>query len=155
MTQETVKPFKKSCRLGTTKVGKRNGSVYVKIEWDGKSLSITGVVGPLPSGNALGSCGHFEHPIQIETYAQGWTAWEIQKLWALWDRWHLNDMRAGCEHQRALGWTKYDDHPSEPCPTCGYKYGTAWLTEEVPQDVLEWLAELPRADKPCPWNSMR
>ena len=129
-----------------------------------------------------------------------------------WDRWHLNDMRAGCEHQRSLdttrkvevvtykltsealrfreqtlkeaaraalagegfhptpqaralaaiddwfkdihqapdadsplsgcyevakreqkavGWVTQEEHPdgmlSRPCPTCGYKYGSAWL----------------------------
>ena len=25
---------------------------------------------------------------------------------AVWQRWHLNDMQAGCEHQRAAGWGK-------------------------------------------------
>lgn len=58
-------------------------------------------------------------------------------LIALWDRWHLNDMQAGCDHQRALGWTLYDEHPSEPCPTCGYRFGSAWLYEEPPADLLE------------------
>jgi hypothetical protein len=28
----------------------------------------------------------------------------IPTLLALWERWHLNDMRAGCEHQRAEKW---------------------------------------------------
>ena len=30
-----------------------------------------------------------------------------------------------------------------PCPVCGYKYGSAWQTEEVPKDVIEWLFDLP------------
>lgn len=86
----------------------------------------------------------------------------------IWSRWHLNDMRAGCEHQRAEKWDErpiYADKPtrayvshadgtsswnmltwlpvekggllSAPCPTCGYKYGTKWLKEELPQDVLD------------------
>jgi hypothetical protein len=24
-----------------------------------------------------------------------------------------------------------------PCPTCGYKYETAWLTETIPANVVE------------------
>ena len=49
--------------------------------------------------------------------------------------WHLNDMRAGCEHQEALGWG--NDKLSVPCPTCGYKYGTAWKKRELPANVIE------------------
>lgn len=60
---------------------------------------------------------------------------------AIWQRWHLNDMHAGCEHQRALGWEKdgYDKHPSEPCPTCGYKFGTAWKKEELPSNLARQI----------------
>ena len=31
----------------------------------------------------------------------------------------------------------------KPCPVCGYKYGTSWLREDVPEDILDWLANLP------------
>lgn len=27
----------------------------------------------------------------------------------------------------------------EPCPKCGYKYGTAWLFEEIPQPIIEFV----------------
>ena len=33
-----------------------------------------------------------------------------------------------------------------------YSYGHAWLYEEVPADVLEWLYHLPPAVKPHPWG---
>lgn len=32
-----------------------------------------------------------------------------------------------------------------PCPICGYKYGTAWLKEDVPEDVIAWFDSLPEA----------
>jgi hypothetical protein len=95
-------------------------------------------------------------------------------LYALWERWHLNHMLAGCEHQRAEGWAERpidptkpleaygkhcgeshqatwnmlvwvgrEEHPcgllSQPCPTCGYKYGSAWLKEELPADFEQQL----------------
>jgi hypothetical protein len=33
------------------------GSTFIKICWDGKKLSITGVEGPVKNGNAVGSYG--------------------------------------------------------------------------------------------------
>jgi hypothetical protein len=144
---------------------------------------------------------------------------KVQQMHQVWKRWHLNDLRAGCEHQRAEGWgqeqlvvktytttteayqlrekgigeavaaalegrvavltpeqrymmgpdwfrdvfdleshplpqlfklkkeeTKQSnwvhqhEHPrgvlSKPCPVCGYRYGSAWLKEEIPEAVL-------------------
>ena len=85
----------------------------------------------------------------------------IPKLRDIWERWHLNDMRPGCEHQRdwdvsevltvgekqkAAGWVYPTEHPKgllcKPCEVCGYKYGSAWLREEVPADVLDYLKTL-------------
>jgi len=61
----------------------------------------------------------------------------------VWDRWHLNHMRAGCEHQRAAKWGR--ERLSEPCPVCGYRWGHAWLKEELPPEVVkivnEWVAD--------------
>ena len=55
-----------------------------------------------------------------------------RRIAEIWQRWHLNDMRAGCEHQR--GWTK--ERIGQPCPVDGYKYGSAWLFEELPTDII-------------------
>ena len=74
---------------------------------------------------------HSSHP-----FAVGQTQGSApQALKDLWDCWHLNDMRAECEHQRALGWT-WATHPSEPCPECGYRLGSKWLYEPLPADFL-------------------
>jgi len=42
----------------------------------------------------------------------------------VWERWHLNDMRAGCEHQGP------GSQLGETCPS-GYGYGTAWLVDPL------------------------
>lgn len=51
------------------------------------------------------------------------------------------------------GWISVDEHElgfiGKPCPVCGYKYGTSWIREEVPEDVLTWLLGLPDTDI-CP-----
>jgi hypothetical protein len=59
-----------------------------------------------------------------------------------------------------LVWVRRSEHPEgllgEPCSTCGYKYGTAWLREAVPEDVLRFLRELAPSefklgDPELPW----
>jgi hypothetical protein len=79
-----------------------------------------------------------------------------EKLAEVWERWHLNDMRAGTHRQEEalrpvkdtfdrLNW--YD----EACNYLSsidllfdgdYKYGSAWLTEELPADVIEYIESL-------------
>lgn len=63
---------------------------------------------------------------------------DLARMAKVWKRWHLNDLHAGCEHQRELGWEKdgYDKHPSEPCPVCGYGFGTEWKFEALPEDII-------------------
>jgi hypothetical protein len=138
---------------GTKLAKPRADKVFLTIEWTGKRLSITGVVGPKANGDCYGSCGQCRDALkEITRFDDGWWMKEgVARLAETWDRWHLNDMRAGCEHQREMGWT-YDEHPSEPCPTCGYKFGTAWRREDVPEDVLQWLHDLPETTYSYPWR---
>lgn len=74
-------------------------------------------------------------------------------LKALWERWHLNDMKAGCSHQeeryradpsaRPTYRNEYvgstGDTLSGPCSECGYRYGTRWLYEPLPSDIIEQI----------------
>lgn len=237
----TVAPFKLHTSPGVTD----DGRLYVTIDWDGKRLSITGVIGPKSNGNARGSCGQTGIPPLLPQPQDEYTHAMVGQLRAIWDRWHLNDMRVGCEHQRAawdhatltapldlhpLTWgPRYNDaghraeagkmsvqdyvqyaaiastvlavtvnpkrpmhpdlwnpevvalidadyltlkpvehkpacetypqeHPGgllmKPCPECGYRYGSAWLYEAVPVDVLEFLRGLPdnAAGMPACWR---
>lgn len=117
------------------------------------------------SGSCKGSSGQcFDH-VTPRTEAQ-------KELIKLWKENHLNDMNAGCEHQRAADWDKVridpselptesghtdkdgiiatwirpDDHPkgllTKPCPECGYRYGSAWLYRALPDGFRETLLKL-------------
>jgi hypothetical protein len=73
------------------------------------------------------------------------------------------------EHYQAVEKTEYsrpsekkftnclheDEHPAgflgKKCPVCGYKYGTAWRTVELPQDVIDFLKALPDTDRTPNW----
>jgi hypothetical protein len=126
------------------------GNVYCKIEWNDGRLSISGVEGPMKNGNARGGCGQI-NPLEskITEFAPGWDLEKMETFVRFSNEWHLNDLQAGCEHQRRLGWD--NSHINNPCPVCGYKYGTQWLTKEVPQGVIEWLFNLPETDMEPAW----
>jgi hypothetical protein len=245
----------KIVRIGTVKSPARpvGANIFSRIQYKDGKLSISGVIGPMPHGNSRGGCGQiemeFEHrdpasndyrykpeellgPSRIE-FAEGRTADLFLDLAQAWHDWHLNDMRAGCEHQRAekwgtkrievctwrlkdevtkaqraikeraldaaaagtpfqtevqeafllrlpwevkapregfqdagfydiksaetktAGWVYETEHPegclSKPCPVCGYKYGNAWKREEVPAEILAFLADLPASDRKPAW----
>jgi hypothetical protein len=246
--KKVINPIKKTD-------GERSYHVFIKIELkDGGRLSISGVEGPMSNGNCLGGCGQIDMHLRTEDrhangweYTTGWDAEMMNRLLEVWERWHLNDMRAECVHQRAngwrekaaekvtlyhwrmtreaseaqkaaekaainalkdgktftptqeqsfiaalpyaqttytaelpakiagyyepkkplyagdgghteiktLGWVRQDEHPdgilSRPCPVCDYKYGTKWLKEEVPQDVIDWLLSLPTSEVKPVW----
>lgn len=80
---------------------------------------------------------------------------EILKLLDIWDRWHLNAMRAGTPRQAAIirPWLKRNPNKdyTEQCDYLyrhgllienGYKYGTAWLYEPLPDDVITFISGL-------------
>jgi hypothetical protein len=239
--------MKKTVRLGKTRIGNRLVSVFCKIQIEDGKLSITGVEGPMSNGNAAGSCGQIDmHRPEIVELAPGWTRDKLAVFWDTWKAWHLNDMRAGCEHQRAkwnpseditlyyyrlrpevdqarrntetaakaciakgetftptaeqtriallpdkitlaeaelpanltkdytangpiytgdtynrasekktAGWVKPSEHPKgllcKPCEVCSYEYGSAWLRQELPADVVSFLGSLPETDITPAW----
>lgn len=233
--------FSKSVYLGRVAMGEgRTAPVHARIEFRDGRLSISGVIGAKRNGDASGSSGQCADEIrgaEFVTRAAGWDEETVARFLGVWDKWHLNDMRAGCEHQRAgwdtgeplevtswmltmeacrlrrsveesvkdaaaagetlppisaaeryllgrdwhlshppaevlalglhevakvetkaAGWVTPDEHPRgllcKPCEVCGYKYGSAWLREEAPTEVLAFLSSLPDAAVPCPWGSM-
>jgi hypothetical protein len=95
--------------------------------------------GPEPR---LSICGNVWRPDRKDILGSGQNHEEIaalfpddprvQRIVKVWRRWHLNDMRAGCEHQRAEGGHGVGD----VCPIDGYRYGSAWLYEELPDKII-------------------
>lgn len=230
--------MKKTVRLGKTKIGNRLVSVFCQIEITEGKLSITGVEGPMSNGDAVGSCGQIDmsRP-EIVELAPGWNQSRLAQFWDIWGKWHLNDMRPGCQHQQTwdikkkltlqsltwgdkyhelrrqaengimpadrfadwgrvvkqvesltsynsakhpdkwnelgkrlladglvkldktetknAGWVTPEEHPEgllcKPCPVCGYEYGSQWLREELPADVVKFLESLPETDIQPAW----
>ena len=169
-----MQAFKKHLLIGSGPYG----SVYVTVKWNGEKLSLTGVEGPRSNGNCIGSCGQCrEAPMAVTKFADGWGATSALTLVGIWNRWHLNDMQAGSPAQEAFlrdnpesvvqqleahkgdhylatkaalelaGIQPDHGHIVDGAP---YHYGSRWLFEPVPANVIEWLAALPEASVPMP-----
>lgn len=143
----------KVCRLGKIK---ELGSVFVEIKIrdseKGLRLSILGVEGPRKSGNCKGSSGQIDLDTQkFDSFAKGWDVKSVKKLKNIWHRWHLNDMKSGCEHQRSEEWDKRPIDPEKPLNAYGKHFPgqtmaswnmLAWVRrDEHPEGLLGY---------PCP-----
>lgn len=212
--------MKKRICIGWNEEGKV--CIDVKLEYkEGKGLRLS-ICGDVTNRRGtMIQAGQMNPIIGITKYADGWNEERVNELNGIWNRWHLNDMRAGCEHQRGVydtgkqipvnKWmlkTGYftmqreiietatndlkqhgtasitpeeqrvlnlklshtqlktpgeeyrldktehkpachiyeTEHPEgvlcKVCPVCGYKYGSAWLFEELPTSVITWVEGL-------------
>lgn len=137
--------------------------VHLRNATVGESLRITGQVGTshsiLESGQIAATIRRHLRNAEFDNLLV--SREELERLLDVWKRWHLNDMRAGCAHQnRLLPWAcellgigySYDNLMKIPdfqrCPRCGYNYGSAWLYEPLPEEVVNFLEQFGNR----PWN---
>lgn len=74
--------------------------------------------------------------------ARGADRADVRLIADIWGRWHLNTLKAGCAHVEPVGkdtGSMLDSTP--PCPVTGYRWGSAWLYEPLPDGVVSGLAE--------------
>lgn len=161
--------------LKLVRYDKKKFNVFLKIKFIDGKLSISGVEGPFSNGNCAGACGQIimsykERP-QDYLMADPYTGETVKKIMEIWDEWHLNDMNAGTVAQtavlkgfkeavkKATGKEPRMDYDKQ-CAVLdaagmleddGYKYGTAWLKRDVPEDVLDFLKSLPETDLEPAW----
>ncbi len=92
-------------------------------------LSISGV-GVRKHARTIDQAGQIHEELgRITDSRGGLRRSDMQALQQIWQRWHLNDMRAGCVHQGGV------------CPE-GYQHGSAWLVELLPESVVEQVRSL-------------
>jgi len=57
--------------------------------------------------------------------------------------------------KKTAGWVKPSEHSKgllcKPCEVCGYNYGSQWLREELPAEVVSFLGSLPETDIVPAW----
>ena len=142
----------KVIRIGTINFA----DIFCKIKVIDGKLSITGVIGPQSDGNCLGSCGQII--IEFKEYdSRGrrtldniqlkpcWNKELLKSFFDIWDKWHNNDLRAGCEHQRKMGWDKKPIDLNKPLESYGKHFDgqkfdswnmLVWVTPEEYKDGL-------------------
>lgn len=154
--------MKKVIRLGRTSAGLVFCWIELKVAKQGyQRLSISGVVGPTRDGNARGPCGQCQNSLlEITEYDNDWSKEKVEELFSIWERWHLNDMRAGSPKQEEflrMNPVQYKYPQSyfveacralsmaglHPDPETGYRYGSAWIYEKIPESVLDTLRSYP------------
>lgn len=133
-------------KIDWNKTGKKINKVVIEYELEEKTDRETGeaYLQFTASGEVWNSKGTdiIEGGQMLDRIAKRFpTNPRVQELTKIWRRWHLNGMKAACEHQRELGWT-YNTHAGQKCPTCGYEIGTKWLVERIPEDVIERIKQL-------------
>jgi hypothetical protein len=114
-----------------------------------KVLSICGDLKEFTRGRPRYSCGG---QIYDEIITKAGPKYRLIKIWK---RWHLNDMQSGTRKQnkclddwkeRPKGWSYEEDceylkkhrlHSDK-----GYKYGSAWLVEILPEEVMAEIDSL-------------
>ena len=122
------------------------------------ALTISGdVVDPTKRGDAkFVSGGQTISDVRsIVSPAGSLTLDDVQRFADLWEAWHLNAMRAGCVHMDTAipEGTVLPERYGRPdvtgwrienlsCPETGYWYGSGWLAEPVPDEVVAEIAAL-------------
>lgn len=160
--------------LGTTK---RGGNVELEVELNGGKLSICASVWRPDHADIESGGQHREVLNDVHAWAGEWIKATAPRMVEVWERYHLNDMKAGTAEQEAYlraypvtavyPVSYYDaacealkaanlyEVPDPRDPSQSYRYGTAWLTEAIPAEVLAeiqgWLdAPIPPYVEPKP-----
>lgn len=112
-------------------------------------LSIQGTVTHHGKGEGISAAGQIVGGI-LRLYPE---RTDVARIAAIWERWHLNGMKAGTREQAAalVGLLPGVDWYDMACARLesagllvdrGYKYGSKWLVEPLPEAVLREICGL-------------
>lgn len=139
--------------------GRKNCKVTIKMELENGRLSLCGNIWN-PRETDIYSGGQcYETIAEYFPYNK-----RIKRLLEIWKRWHLNDMQAGslkqmewlrnnevsykAKQSASTHYVNWYDWATEELknvglnPDNGYTFGSAWLKEELPGDVVSELIKI-------------
>lgn len=123
---ETIMEYIKVVEL--YKFDKRFGYIEIHLKENEKHQTVLSIVGSMK-----GSHGQIRERImeEFKDYKK------IVRICEVWERWHLNNLHAGCVHQREFEKEPYEKHKGCHCDICNYTYGHDWQFEEIPQEIID------------------
>ncbi len=63
---------------------------------------------------------------------------KMTEILRVWNRWNNNDEFVGCEHQHEYEFSdKPEDYIGQVCPICGHEFGSKWMREKLPQEIID------------------
>lgn len=98
-----------------------------------KTLANLQAFGVVPFHKVLMDFDRFN---RLKAYLDQWTPeWAVDQT-----KYAKNQNLIARPIKKALNWLRPTEHPmgflGKACPVCGYKFGTAWIKEEIPADVV-------------------
>ena len=103
------------------------------------------------SEDTFGQILHHLSDLDPDRLAPGWTkVTDVRSLRTIWERWHLNGMKAACSHMTGDVLVYEPDGyggqriscSGTVCPETGYTYGKAWLVEPLPDEAITEVRRL-------------
>ncbi len=149
--------------LGKHRPGERLASVFVNVEFrhTPKGVEVAFATDLMSSNGLIGGGQHKGDDLRATLEMHELPESNFNNLLEIWDYWHLNGMRAGCEHQRIYKQMMTDlnivdksffyvDNYDEViklsafghCPECGYRYGSEWKHERLPTWIAVIICDL-------------
>lgn len=145
--------------------GRKVNEVTIEITLEDGRLSMRGSIWDarhydiLSGGNYDDIAALFPYDAKVQRMVEVWKRWHLNHMHAGCEHqraegWNkrpidpskpLNVYGRHFPGQRHDSWNmlvcvRPDEHPdgllTKPCPACGYKYGTAWLREELPAEII-------------------
>lgn len=125
--------------LGDSRRRKAVVTVELRQKPQGLSLSICGEI----KGLAYGQCLEEMKELAVEKRSN------FDEIIEVWEKYHLNDMRAGTPKQREAVEEYLKENTYDYNAICdflkergiyednGYRYGSSWLFEKIPEPVLD------------------
>lgn len=135
------------------------GPVFIEIEETQVGFNLTGSIRGYGSGQV---CNSIRQKISENKFEFLIPEDDVMHMLDYWNKWHLNDLKAGCTHQEEFlnriktyrpklfenYWNNYDTIKNEmkskhinPCAICNYEYGSGWKLVLPPPKELKWIRE--------------
>ncbi|HQW88361.1 MAG TPA: hypothetical protein PK478_00835 [Nitrospira sp.] len=114
-------------------------------------FSASGGVWRNGSEDTFGQILHRLSDLDPDRLAPSWNkTTDVRSLRTIWERWHLNGMKAACAHMTGDVLVYEPDGyggqriscSGTVCPETGYTYGKAWLVEPLPDEVVTEVRRL-------------